>query len=81
MNKDLQQLYLQLVENDLAAIHTCRELLLKIMEKLLDKGVLTINDFVREDLYSLERLQKIAVKQVELRALIDKICSDENIED
>lgn len=77
MSEDLQKLYLQLVENDLASIRMCRELMLKIMAKLLDKGTITIDDFAKEDLYALERLQKIAGKQVEIRGLIEKITKSE----
>ena len=73
MDKKLQQLYLKLVENDLASIRMCRELMLKIMQKLLDKKYLTIEDFEEHDLVALKKLQEIAIKQIELRDLIDEM--------
>jgi hypothetical protein len=62
--EEVQKMFLQ---NDFASIRMCRMLTFKILEVLLNKGILTSEDLGEEDIETIKRLKAIADEQVKLR--------------
>ena len=75
LKKKEKDIYLELMENDMASIRATRGLIVHIFNVLLEKEHLTFQDLGQEDIESLRKISGIAKRQDELRAQL-KVLSE-----